>query len=333
MFDYWMRYVAFSKLRDLLVLIADSPGQLRPRELDRVAIQENIFVSQDCRAFGPSTCYHYRRAIEKLGMVGKPDGKYLPLLETKEMNRLNSNSGFSELSVGVKYVFGNRIVTNSDCFEVFWGLFTGQNKPTTLRQFVEMGSPISMNIDPSLTIGEAERTLYFRRVGDNKKSATRTGYNAIQAIHYGMRDWAVNQLGFLDNFYRGPEGYVLFPVKIEADPEDNVVARTLIEYLSFDGDWAKPHVTDLLFSVAAQLKIPMDSVRSVLLDWIKTYPEFIAPVPISERTILSGWDKGIHPFVLKGFLTLENGKHISHLSIHRGLLERVYHASQYGGVR
>ena len=65
MTDYWMRWVDFAKLRDLLALITEYPHRFTPMALDRAAIADGTFILPSGEPFGPSSRYHHRRALEK----------------------------------------------------------------------------------------------------------------------------------------------------------------------------------------------------------------------------------------------------------------------------
>ena len=316
MTDYWMRWVDFTRLRDLLVLITESPNPLRPTVLYRTAITAGVFVSNSGQPLSQSTFYHHHLTLEKLGMVGRRDGRFVSNLRTEEEAILDSALG-EELTDPQRYVFSNRIVCNAGCYNMFFGLFIRSGRPTTVQRFIDTGDPVVLELQPKgIASDSRQRIVLYNRL-DLGSKVVHNSYNAVQAIHFGMRRWGVSQLRFLDQIYRVGEGYFIFPVEIRPQTDNNSINRALIESLEFSNDWATPRVGDLLFSVASRLKVPLNRVRSVLNEWLRIHAGLISPITVSDRMILAGQSKQMKSLILKGFLALPSGEHVSHLQVHR----------------
>ena len=138
-----------------------------------------------------------------------------------------------------------------------------------------------------------------------------------------MRRWGIEQLRFLDELYQVGQGHLIFPIEMNFHYDPMVMDSALYEELRFEGDWAMPRVSDLLLSVASRLKIPIGPVRERLQTWLRVHSGDVAPVFVSERMILFGRSERIHQLVLSGFLSPPDGGLVSHLKVHRGLLNKL----------
>ena len=319
MVDYWMRWVDFTKLARLLLLVIESPGRLSPTELDRAAIASGTFVSSSGKPFGPTTRYHYRRILEKLEMVRKGDGRFISNLTPYESSKMVSDYNADVLNDDQCQIFGDRVIRNHDCYDALWKAFVPFERPHALQDFICRGQPVILETTPA---GDGSRDLRRVTVSNPENpgcSIVHEGYKAIEAIHFGMRAWGISQLRFLDELYRVGEGYHIFPVNIGYNINATTIQFALVEALDFRADWAMPRVSDLLLDVASRLRVPLAAVRCALEDWLLVYPGYVSPVPISYRMILSGHSTQLKKLILAGFLALPGGQYVSHLRVHSGL--------------
>ncbi len=321
--EYWMRSIDFAKAANLLRLIINSPDKWSASELNRAGIDSGIFKTSEGKPFGPTSCYRYRRILEKLDLVKKRNRRFIANLNPAECEQMLTPNDRENLSEEQRVVLGNRVVCNPDCYQTFWRAFMPSKKPNSLNEFIDDSNPITMS--PMIGPKKARKRSYvtIKRWAHADIPMEHRGYNAIQAIHFGMRNWGVNQLGFLDEFYQVGQGYHIIPVRPNQHENTETIERAIIESLEFRDNWAMSSISELLLRVCAKLKIPTVAVRSVLRNWIGTYPNFVAPVTVSNRMILSAQpEKVIHP-ILKGFLRLSTGEHVSHLQIHNNLKSRL----------
>ena len=328
MVDYWMRWVDFAKLRDLLALITEHPDRHTPADLDRVAIAEGTFVLPSGKPFGPSSRYHHRRVLEKLGLIVRHDGRLKSNLNAGEYGPMLKHLKMEKLSDDQREIFGNRVIRNADCYDAFWKTFMPSVRPCSMQEFISSGVPIVLELAKSRQSLKYRDRIFLHRRGELDNTEMHQGYKAVQAIHFGMHAWGIHQLKFLDEMYRVGEGYLIFPVEIPTRVESTTIIGTLIESLEFSGDWATHRVGDLLFSVASQLKVSLMSVRSVLEELLSIHADLIAPITVSDRMILAGQSEQMRKLILKGFLSLPSGEHVSHLHVHRTLMDRIGLAPQ-----
>ena len=323
MIDYWMRWVDFTRLARLLLLIIESPGELSPSELDRAAVASGAFISSSGKPFGPTTRYHYRRILEKLEMVRRGDGRFVPNLTPEEYHKVGSDHRTGKLNDAQRHTFGDRVVRNKDCYEALWKTFMPFERPDSLLDFICKGQPVILD---TAAAGDGSRDVCLITIRNSMHpncSAIHEGYKAVEAIHFGMRSWGITQLRFLDELYRVGEGYHVFPINVSGHIDAETIQCALVEALDFSDDWAMPRVSDLLLDVGSRLRVPLDSVRLELQNWLRVHPGYVSPIPISYRMILSGHSSQMKRLILTGFLALPSGQYVSHLRIHSGLGERL----------
>ena len=323
MTDYWMRWVNFTRLRDLLVLITKSPNPLRPATLYREAIASDVFVSPSGKPLSPSTFYHHQLTLEKLGMVDRRDGCFVSNLRAEEEGPMLESARGEELTDSQRYIFSDRVVCNDSCYGMFFGIFIRSRRPTTVQSFIERGDPVVLELRSDGFASGSKQQFTIYNCFDRGSEVNHRAHNAMQAIHFGMRRWAVSQLRFLDQIYRVGEGYFIFPVEIRPQVDSGSINKALIDSLEFSNDWATPRVGDLLFSVASRLRVPLKRVRSVLNEWLRIHAGLISPITVSDRMILAGQSKQMRRLILESFLALPSGEHVSHLQIHRTLADRI----------
>ena len=314
-----MRTIDFVKVAELLKLIIHSPGKWTATELNRAATDSGIFTTAAGKPFSPTSCYRYRRVIEKLNLVEKRNRKFVPKLTSSECDEMLAPSKTGDLTNGQRSVLGDRVVGNEDCYETFWKTFLPARKPHSLEDFINNSSPIVMNPVKGPKNEREDSYLTIKNPYHPDNTIIHQGYNAIQAIHFGMRTWGVDHLGFLDEFYQVGQGYHILPARLEPNENSETIEHTLIEALEFHNDWAMASISELILTGCTALKIPTRNVRSVLQNWIGLYPNFVSPVTVSNRMILFGQPDKLTSLILRGFLRLTTGEHVSHLQVHRNL--------------
>ena len=325
---YWMRWIDFSRLAALFAIIASTPGALTSSELDRAAIERGVFVLSSGKPLGKTSRYHHRRALERFGFVKKVKGRFLPCLAAAECDIMISVDDLKGLNQGQRRLFGERVLLNTDCYDVFWSAFVPSSRPNTIDDFIRVAQPIRLQLEEETEIPPFSKKKYstsviLSRASHPELSTTHVGYNAVQAIHFGMRRWGVEQLQFLDELYQVGQGHHIFPIGMDHRYTPIAIDKAVYDELRFEGDWAMPRVSDLLLRVATRLKVPISPVRERLQSWLKIHSGDVAPVFVSDRMILFGRSERIHQLALSGFLSPPGGGLVSHLKVHRGIADKL----------
>ena len=337
--NLWMRWVNFQALREILLLVGAAPAEMRAVDITRLATEERILVDRKGRPLGPSSHYHHRRTLERLGLVVKLDGRYSLDYELPEANALilDTASG-RELSVGEKEAFSNVILRNQDCRDVFFKYFIRSAAIIEdLNEFIDLAQPIEVHvvqsrIDPSSRSPQgiprgAGTNEYLRQVAirprDEPDWCALPGTNAIQAIHFGLKSWCVDQLGFLDSMYRADGIYTMYPKRLDHQLPTQVLASRMLDLLGFEGEWTTVRVGDFALNVGIKERVSIEQAKGILASWMNNYPDVVAGIPTSERFVAGGLSKGQRVMVLKNFLQGRGGAYMSHLRIHRSLKQRI----------
>ena len=333
-----MRWVNFRALREILLLVQANPARLRPADLMRLTTEERVLIGRNGQALGLSSHYHHRRTLERLGLLVKREGRYVLNEHVPETKALTERVTFgSALDDREREAFSNVVLRNEDCRSVFFQWFLQPLSGVhNVEEFGARANPIELNV---IRVGRGpgnhnRRALDGRLDVDQHKHvvirasgapgwSTFSGTNAVQAIHFGLRAWCVDQLQFLDGIYRTGAGYTIYARRIRRPCTTSELAFRMLDLLGFDGDWATVRVGDFALDVGIRQHVSIEQVKDVLNSWMENYPDVVAGIPTNERFVAGGLASGLRKAVLKGFLRESQGAIVSHLRIHRSLRERI----------
>ena len=315
----WMRWVDFQKLRALLVLISQYNTALRAKDLDRLGTEHGILVNRKGTPWGPSTKYHHRRTLERLSLVLKQDKQYEINHELPEAKILIQRKDVkADLNVSEKTAFAEAILRNPDCFASFFRSFIDAREVQGLEHFVTHARPVVLQADQDISSHTPIVHLSSRR-GDD--SVRLKGEDARQAIHFGLRSWCVEQLSFLDELYKVGIGYTLFAKSIEAPISESELESRLLDMLPFDNDWTMIRVSDFIVESAYKNCVGIAQVKKILERWLNNFGGAVAGIATSERFITGNQPVQLREAILKGFVHPRTGGHVSHIQIHKDILD------------
>ena len=149
------------------------------------------------------------------------------------------------------------------------------------------------------------------------------GEVAKQAIHFGLRSWCADQLGFLDVSYGADGTYTAYPKHIVTRLTDRELAARMFADLEFADDWATVRVPDCVLATGIKQRVSMDQAKGVLMEWLKAHPDLVAGVPARVGFITAGLTDSQHNLALKRYLQSASGAYLSHVRVHRMLRQRV----------
>ena len=339
MMNLWMRWVNFRALRDILLLVKAKPGQLRATDLVRLTSEGKIMIGRKGQDLGPSSHYHHRRTLERLGLLVKQDHRYALNEQLMEAKILTTQQSLGTTLVDQeKQAFSNVILRNQDCSDVFFQHFAESDIVIRdVNDFIERASPVEMRIfqghasphqsSVKMTLESSdvpihEKQVAIRAVGTREWSVL-SGINAVQAIHFGLRTWCVDQLSFLDGLYRADGVYTIYPKWITQSLTTHELALEMLDSLNFESEWTTVRVGDFALQMGIEQRASIEQTKGVLASWMKHYPDVVAGIATSERFITGGLSDGQRGLVLKGFLLEGGGAYVSHLRIHRNLHQRI----------
>ena len=148
----------------------------------------------------------------------------------------------------------------------------------------------------------------------------------VQAIPYGMRYWARDELGLIDEYCRHDDGgIVMFPI-LQLDDEtgslDVAVRKTARLILSLRGreEWTVFAITDLIVQCCERRRQPISLLFQAIDILMDECPQFTVaiPTPRSLATI-TAVSPGREEMELRQYYRYrrERGPYVSHIRIHR----------------
>lgn len=335
--NLWMRWLDFRALRDLLLLIGEYPQGLRANELEKLATDEGVLLRRDGRPYARSIHYHHRRTLERLELIQKQKDRVTLHHQNPEIGALTAQTSIGgRLGSAEKKAFANVVLRNRDCHEVFFTHFRPTRESVSdVWTFVERGRAVEVVVRSHFALKSGSEGGRGRHDGRNrsKRVAIRAdeavdwavfdGAEAVQAIHFGLRSWCVDQLGFLDVAYKSDGSYVTFPKHIDAPLTDQDLAARMFEGLHFADDWATERIPDFALTAGIEHRVSIEQAKGVLKGWITAHPDLVAGVPTRVGFIIAGLPESQHDLALKRYLKSSSGAYLSHIRIHRDLRQHV----------
>jgi len=267
------------------------------------------------------------------------EGRHLALNHRNpETSLLTKRVNFREqLQAAEMEAFANTVLRNQDCREVFFDSFL--DSPGLARDvatFVEHAHPIELIVQSGrpdrdrshlLGVGHSSSSVGSKGVAIRPIGTTEwrllEGTNAIQAIHFGLRSWCVDQLGFLDVTCAADGTYTVYPKHIVPQLTDQELATEMFDALDFAGDWVTVRIPDCALATGIRQRVSVEQAKAVLMDWLTVHPDLVAGVPARLGFITAGLPDRQHALALKSYLRSQGGAYLSHLRIHRMLREHV----------
>lgn len=324
---FWMQPLAFTGLHRMFRVLADHPEGLRPLELNRHAVDAGLAPPDGSAPYSATTLFHYRNTLREFGLVRK-DGKVLLVDEgSPEVPFLLSAAaaavGAGRLSGPVKDSYARLVLGNRDCADLFFGLFAPHEMdPVFLWHSWETGVPVRWYRDDT-SDGKPEVVLRNTRSG---RTLRYDSYRSISAVLYGLRYWARNELGLLDEYGEcGGYGTVLFPVApaLSASQSDNFVFRELLDHCSpTTGDWALLSVSDLITQLCQDRRRPIQALDHAIERLAQQWPRHIYLVPTSPAlATLTSPNRASDELKLRSYYKTPDGPYVSHIRVHRAVTE------------
>ena len=332
-----MRWLDFRALRDLLLLLGEHPQGLGASELEKLATDEGVLLRRDGRPYARSIHYHHRRTLERLGLIEKQRARFALSHRNPETRALGAQTRLGErLQPAEKEAFANSVLRNRDCHHVFFTHFLPAQEPVSdVATFVERGHAVEIAVQSHVAHQAEAGGSEGRHGGRNrsKRVVIRSveaddwtafdGAEAVQAIHFGLRSWCVDQLGFLDVAYSPDGTYATYPMHIAALLSDQDLAVRMFADLQFADDWATVRIPDFALAAGIEHRVSIEQAKGVLRGWLTAHPDLVSGVPTRVGFIMAGLPESQHDLALKRYLKSSSGAYLSHIRIHRDLRRHV----------
>ena len=326
---FWMRSLSFLALHRMIVALGSFPQGLRAGELNRVIIDTEILHRRG-RPPKPTTLYHYRTMLLRLGAVVRRGLQLCIRSEDRDVAGLldhppPSGEGGS-LSPAARNHFATMVLGNHDCLTLFFGRFMESASNLSVSEFRRKGSPVKYKFCRSPEfVGVHLENCATGKV--TRIKARRTGRGSppvVQAIPYGMRYWARDELGLIDEYCRHDDGsIIMFPILNVDDGQGGCAARRAAEQilsLRGPGEWTMFAIEDLIVQCCEQRRQPLVLLFRAIDKLMEECTGFIVmiPTPRSLATI-TAVSPGREEMELRQYYRYRNanGPYISHIRIHR----------------
>ncbi len=320
----WMRgSVSFVALRELIGYIAQHPEGVRPKEIEVWAREKAHLRTQNGKIVSKTTVYHYRNTLRHLGILVVVNRRYQIARENPLVSELLEviQPGTLGLSLQERECFAQFVVRNPDCRAYFFDLFMPQDIVTyDLEGFLDKGQPVVWR----RVERENKRIEEIYNVEQDEKRCWIRSEDERQAILYGVRYWARNELGFIEEIFLEGTGGLMFPVYLRGPVPDPRVLNALRETISEQDGWTLLSLRKLAAAWGPKYRISLDRLYGTLEWMYHQFPQYVVLIPTSESfaTIMATSPQA-EKYHLRGYYQDEKGRYISHIRVYRKLKEVV----------
>ncbi len=311
----WMRgHYTFAGLRNIAVLVRSIGRPIRPLELDRIVRERRIVVTKSRPNPSRTTLYHAYRALLNLGILERAPGGMVVTERDRLVHwLLQGSTQQTGLSARERQAFCSLVLRNQDCQSLWFRHFTPDRTSSTPGEFAEAARPVTWQRHPAGDRNEVVILRYDRSVALRLCSEAE-----VQAVLYGIRYWARDELKMVDEVFRLDVGNVVYPIVAPETAIAGVVRQRILDRISPDSMWTTLSVSDLIQEVGVAARAPVRVVLGTLSSLYRQYPGLVAliaiPRSLATLTAASGFRE---TYELRGYFRDEHGRYISHVRMHR----------------
>lgn len=324
--DCWMRALSFAGLHRLLCAIhGASDHGLTASEIDALIRDRKIRITRQSSPPARTTLYHYRNTLFRLKALRRDGSIYRSNLLDPDVSALlastpNPSGVEPQLSDTAREHFAALVLRNPQCVSVFFDLFLPVSSAhATVECFRTTAVPVGWvrrsSTDISLWNTQTHRQVHC------------TSPVSVAAVPYGIRYWARNELGLIDEFWSPSEAAtIMFP--IHRPPKSDAATLSLCDdtirlILSWRtaGDWSSFSVSDLIERVCRDRRQPRTLLFRALDRLIAEWPHHTAPIATARSlATLSAASPKEEQLILRSYYRSIDGRYISHIRLHRNII-------------
>jgi hypothetical protein len=333
-----MRSIKFAGLARILHLLRSNSAGLRAGELSRLVESGRIYRTGRGSPASPTTLYHCRNTLLQIGAVVKHGGRYY-LADRPEIDAIlhHTEPDVETLGWKAKGAFADLVLQNRDCQARFFRLFGTSGELHTSHAFREHAAPVcwaAVSMEDR-RLGGAAVTLnsQWEQAGriDIQGTATKAGRfggQEIASVLYGIRYWAKDELGLVDEYFQRGRGSVMFPVRAE-EPDDAALTITndLIDSLPVDRAWTTLSLQDLIDRFCVEGRHRLVGLHVAIGKLASHAPGKIVLIPSAESfaaNTLSATFPGTRAHELGSYYRDGSDRLISHVRLHVSISRNSY---------
>jgi len=331
----WMRYVDFNKIKDLLIIVNQNNGKLRPNELEKIGEEKGVLlVERNKKAMNKSSKYHYRKVMEKLELVSLKDKTYHISEERLVQSIVNDSNLGEKYSPYAEECFSEIVIRNRDCRHFYFDYFI-DDPDYDLKAWREKSKPIRIETKSNaVSNGRDMKNMekYWVRLFNesNGKEEVLHTYDELSALLWGVRMWA-NSLFLTDEFMLSTHsGREVYPIKYK-QYDKQLLKTAFLKSVNDLKDTQNSYLISLPGLILKMVKFSgtrIENVRKFLIELKNMYPSEIDFISTSKPVIIhSSAFKKQDPALLRMYLkkTDSDGSasYISHIRIYRKLFNII----------
>ena len=325
---FWMRAISFAGLHRMLHAAAAAPkGRTTAFGLNELAIQNGFALPRRSGPPSPTTLYHYRTTLLRLGVLRREERLLSPNDEDPRVRMLLKSpvpANGDGLSDTAKDAFAALTLDNEDCRAVFFDLFMpGRPSARSVAIFRREGLPVHWRRDGPTRA----RRVVFQPSGADR-SYTCSSPAQIAAVLYGVRYWARDELGLIDEYVGSADGSAtMFPVS-RPDPaaiygpgRQPPLVRDILKERG-PGEWTIFAVSDLVARHCRDGRQPISALREAI-DWLmQNWRDHTVLIPTSRAmATLTAMSPQQEKLVLRRYYRRNQGPYISHIRLHAAIVD------------
>ena len=291
---YWMRQMSFWALHRILEAVAGYPHGVRAKDINRFMTESNLLHGRRPDAPpSPTTMYHYRTTMLQLGVLRREGHTiYANTADPDVQSLLRESTRPSmgrRLAESAKDHFASLVLRNAECMSLFFGMFL-PNSPerTTVARFRKHGHAVRQELayDRGSVRLALENVKTGQRQEDAPERSRRRSPPLIQAVPYGMRYWARDELDLIDEYCdRHDNSVLMFPLSrpdSRLTDADTISTANLILSLRGADEWTVYSIQDLIVACCASLRQPIALLYRAIDRLVDDWPGHVVAIPTSH---------------------------------------------------
>ncbi len=317
----WMRAVSFAGLHRVLHLVADYPHGLKVHELNAAIMERGVRITGNGSVPAPTTLYHNRNTLLQLDILQRRGQRLVVNYEDGHVRTLLSRPTpvGAALDAPSRDAFATLVLRNKDCHARFFDLFMLETDAMDVGTFRAQGRSVTWR---RIYEGEHAGTVALEsNGGDSARRILRLrSASDVQSTLYGVRYWARDELGLIDEFYREGTGAIMYPVLSLADDSPCEVARELPHDVNETGDWTTLSLLDLKVRYCQQQRRRVQNLNAAILWLTHEYAGKIVLIATSrDQATFTAQSGKREEFELRGYFRDAHGRYISHIRLHKSV--------------
>lgn len=318
---YWMRAVSFAGLHRVLHALAEYPAGLRASEFDRMVIERDLYRTRAGTVPKRTTLYHCRNTLLRVSALLEQKGRYVVNHGNAHVRGLLSSAAVADLRLPEDPCshFSELVVGTGDCRAAFFDLFMPTTDCYSAADFRQNGVAVQWS-----QVDVSPPSFALRAVGGHDRAELLiSSPSHVKAVLHGMRYWARDELGLVDEFAEVGGAMVMYPLRQPfARMAPEYAASDVIESIAPTGEWTTVGIRELI----RHWCVGRRQVIAALLDalrWLEhNCAGHVVLVPTSlDMATFGARAPQSEQLELRSYYMDRHSRYVSHIRLHETLWE------------